>query len=92
MPPHSVAFAVVLGAGITSTFFRDQPRTARVRLAVVPAITTISHGLLDAWSTIGRRSLLGTVLVDGLRLGTREFFAALCRFRDASTFNFLGGR
>jgi inner membrane protein len=51
---HSVAFAVLLGALVVWGFFRDS-RWKRVRpqLWATFALATASHGVLDAFSTIG---------------------------------------
>ena len=51
---HSVAFAALLAVFITLGFFR-QPRWNRIRPRVCATffIATVSHGVLDALSTIG---------------------------------------
>ena len=48
---HALAFAAVVGPLIASTAFRRDPQ--RVQLAVLFALATASHGILDAMTTGG---------------------------------------
>lgn len=48
---HALAFAAVLGAVVAYTAFRRDPH--RARLAVLFALATASHGVLDAMTTGG---------------------------------------
>jgi inner membrane protein len=51
---HSLTFAVLLGAVVAWGFFRAQPwDRVRHRLWAIFALATASHGVLDAFSTIG---------------------------------------
>ena len=51
---HSLAFAIILGVVVSWTFFRGPEWSgAHVRLWIIFALATASHGALDALSTIG---------------------------------------